>query len=156
MKITYFNNINNLQDLKNLYRKLAMQYHPDHGGDVEKMKVINNEFEYLFDKLPKTKQEEVSEQTASEYMQIIKDIIFIPGIKIELCGTWLWVTGDTKPVKDLLSAAGFKFAGKKIAWYWHGNKKYRKKSKRKLSLEEIRDLYGSEQIQKKERQKIAV
>ena len=89
-------------------------------------------------------------------MQIIKDIIFIPGIKIELCGTWLWVTGDTKPVKDLLSAAGFKFAGKKIAWYWHGNKKYRKKSKRKLSLEEIRDLYGSEQIQKKERQKIAV
>ena len=155
MKITYFNNINNLQDLKNLYRELAKKHHPDHGGDVEKMKVINNEFEYLFDKMPKTKQEEISEQTASEFMQVIKDIIFIHGIKIELCGTWLWITGDTKPVKDLLSAAGFKFAGKKIAWYWHGNKKYRKRSKKKLSLEQIRDIYGSDEIQKKERQKIA-
>ena len=154
MKITYFQNISNLQDLKNLYRKLAMQHHPDHGGDVEKMKIINLEFEYLFENLPKTKQEEYSEQTASEYMEIIEVLIFIPNINIEICGTWVWVTGDTKPVKDILKAAGFKFAGKKIAWYWHGEKKYRKRSKRKLSLEEIRDLYGSEQIQKKERKSI--
>jgi curved DNA-binding protein CbpA len=155
MDINYFKGINNLQDLKNKYRELAKRYHPDHGGDTEIMKQINNEFDYLFNTLPKTKQEQASKQTSNDFMQVIKNIIFIPNIKIELCGTWIWITGDTKPVKEQLKAAGFKFAGKKVAWYWHGEKKYRKRSKKKLSLEEIRDLYGSEEIQKKQRTAIS-
>ena len=35
------------KDLKKLYRKLAVKYHPDHGGDSEKMALINAANEYL-------------------------------------------------------------------------------------------------------------
>jgi curved DNA-binding protein CbpA len=156
MTIDYFEGIDNLQDLKNLYRELAKKHHPDHGGDNETMKKVNAEFEYLFNILPKTKGEKASEQTAADYIKVVENIIHIPDIKIEIIGTWIWITGNTKPVKEELKKAGFKFAPKKVAWYWHGQKKYRKRSKKKLSMEEIRNLYGSEELEKKERKKIAV
>lgn len=39
--MTYFTNIKTLDELKAAYRRLAMQYHPDMGGDTETMKAIN-------------------------------------------------------------------------------------------------------------------
>jgi len=152
MTIKFFKGVNTLEELKNRYRKLAKEYHPDMGGSHEDMVQINNEFEYLFDRVGKTKQEENSSETAAEYMEIVKNIIHLPDIEIELCGTWLWVTGNTYPVKDELKAAGFKFAGKKKAWYWHSGD-YKKRSRKKLSMNEIRSLYGSQKIEADEEDK---
>jgi hypothetical protein len=154
MTVTFLKAAKTLTELKELYRKLAKEHHPDFGGSHEAMCKLNNEFEYLYGRLPKTKAEEASTETASEYMEVVKNLIAIPGITIELCGTWLWVTGETKPVKELLKVAGFKFAGKKVAWYWHSGE-YRKRSRRKLSMEEIRALYGSKELEKEERERIA-
>ena len=33
--MTYFKNINSIEDLKKLYRKLCQKNHPDNGGNVE-------------------------------------------------------------------------------------------------------------------------
>ena len=44
----YFHNINSLADLKKQYRKLAIENHPDKGGDTVTMQNINIEFEKLF------------------------------------------------------------------------------------------------------------
>ena len=33
--------------------------------------------------------------------------------KIELIGTWLWVTGKTQPIKDMLKEKGFHWASRK-------------------------------------------
>lgn len=154
MFIRYLKDASTRQDLKNLYKEWAKKLHPDFGGSNEAMIILNNEFEYLFNRVGTTKQEKASPETAADYMEAIKHLIAIPGIKIELCGTWLWITGDTKPVKELLKAAGFKYASKKQAWYWQAGS-YRKRSRRKLSLPEIRALYGSEEIDKEERTQIA-
>ena len=87
------------------------------------------------------------------YREIITALINIPNITIELIGSWLWITGETKPIKEYLKELGFKFSGKKSAWYWKpGEKKYRKKSKRELNLDEIRNLYGSETVNNNNRQ----
>lgn len=44
----YFGNCKSLDDLKNLYRKLAFIHHPDKGGSVEEMQDINEEFSLSF------------------------------------------------------------------------------------------------------------
>lgn len=44
----YFKNVRSLKDLKAQYRKLALENHPDAGGDIEKMKAVNAEYDVLY------------------------------------------------------------------------------------------------------------
>lgn len=77
------------------------------------------------------------------------------GIEIEVCGSWVWVTGDTKPHKEELKALSFRWSSNKSAWYFHRDG-YKKRSKKSLTLDEIRGYYGSEKIEKEGSGKIAV
>jgi len=154
MTIRFLKGISTRTELKQAYRRLSKKLHPDVGGNHEDMVQLNLEFEYLFSRVSTTKQEKASPETASQYMEVVEKINFLPGIKIELCGTWLWVTGDTKPVKDQLKAAGFKFSGKKVAWYWKAGT-YRKFGRKVLSLDEIRSYYGSQEIETEKRAAIS-
>ncbi len=43
--MTYFQNVHSLADLKKEYRRLALQHHPDKGGDTAVMQQVNIEFE---------------------------------------------------------------------------------------------------------------
>jgi len=45
---TFFSSCKTLETLKTEYRKLAMQHHPDRGGDLETMKAVNVEFDRAF------------------------------------------------------------------------------------------------------------
>lgn len=44
----YFKNIKDLSELKKRYKHLALQLHPDVGGNEEDMQLLNAEFEQLF------------------------------------------------------------------------------------------------------------
>jgi hypothetical protein len=44
----YFNHVSTLEELKSEFRRLAMENHPDRGGNVEAMQAINAEFELAF------------------------------------------------------------------------------------------------------------
>lgn len=48
---------------------------------------------------------------------LVKALNDTKGVKAEMLGTWLWVTGDTKAHKDTLKELGFIWSGKKQAWY---------------------------------------
>ena len=54
-----------------------------------------------------------------------------------------------KILKDL----GFKLAREKKKWYFH-TEEFRKRSKRKLSMDDIRNLYGSTEVQTEERKQL--
>lgn len=71
------------------------------------------------------------------------------GLTVELMGLWVWVTGDTKPHKEELKAAGFKWAPKKETqpWYFAGVPTFNRKPQ---SLDAIRNAYGSMQFNKEE------
>ncbi len=150
----WFKNIDSLDDLRKLYRKLAMENHPDKGGDVRSMQEINSEYELLsknlingnvnFSEGRKTYEHEVAKNMKVK----IDDILSIQGIIIEIMGSWLWVTGNTYPVKTELKNAGFRFSHNKQCWYWHCDE-YFKRTGKFMSLDDIRNFWGSEEINKK-------
>jgi hypothetical protein len=156
----YFSDCSTIEQIKKRYRELAQKFHPDHGGTNEEMTIINLQYEQQKGRKFTATNHETNKEYTQEfdpfdgYRELIDKLINIPNITIELCGSWLWITGDTKPVKDYLKELGFKFSGKKCAWYWKpGDKKYRKKSKKELNLDEIRNLYGSEKVNRTEQER---
>jgi hypothetical protein len=72
-------------------------------------------------------------------------VIGLAGITIEVCGAWVWLTGNTKPHKDTLKAAGFWWAHKKAAWYFRPSD-YKSRNKSDWDLDKIRDTYGSTNV----------
>ena len=85
--------------------------------------------------------------------KIISQILHFENITIELVGSWIWLSGDTKEIKDKLKELGFKWASKKKMWYYGEMKG---KSHGEKSLDEIKDKYGSKTFKKKENEKLAV
>lgn len=51
----FFSNTLTLEELKKEYRRLSMIHHPDLGGDAEKMKLLNAEYDTLYNKIYKIK-----------------------------------------------------------------------------------------------------
>lgn len=149
----YFKYIKDLSALRKKYYQLAMLHHPDRGGDVEIMKLINAEYEKYskmlvngnvdFTKLRKVYENEVSEEIRVK----INEVIHFDNLNIEVIGAWIWITGLTYPIKDKLKALSFKFSSNKTAWYWHSDN-YIKIGTKQFSLEAIRRLWGSQEIEK--------
>lgn len=149
---TWFNNPKSVEELKKQYKKLAIENHPDRGGSTEAMQEINAEYDRLFAKLKDihtsasgetyTAKEE-SAETPDEFKDIISRLVSLIGIEIEVCGSWLWVTGATFAHKEILKEMKFRWSKNKNAWYFH-NDGYIKRSRKTFSMDEIRDLWGSE------------
>ena len=47
----WFENVKKIEELRQLYRKLLKEHHPDNGGDEETMKEINLEYDRVFSDL---------------------------------------------------------------------------------------------------------
>jgi len=151
----YFKDCQTIDEVKAMYKQLAKKYHPDMGGDTQIMQAINSEYAYACAKILKgdnLSDEEAEEQVrmSEEYRVVIDKLIILPGIVIELVGNWIWVTGETKPVKQQLKDAGLFFASKKVAWYYRAEEF--KTTGSKKSLDEIKAKYGSETLHGKHRQ----
>lgn len=58
----YFKSVKSYEDLKNQYKKLLKENHPDNGGDLEAMKVINVEYDALFAIWKNKKEAETGEK----------------------------------------------------------------------------------------------
>lgn len=137
----YFENIKTVEELKEQYRKLALKNHPDVGGNTAIMAEINNQYDLLFKKLKEGNQESVIDDG---FKEVINKIINL-NVKIEICGSWIWVSGDTKAYRKDLKAAGLWWASKKKMWYWH-TKEDTKRRKSSMSMEDIREKYGTKVI----------
>lgn len=167
--MTYFKNVNTLEELRKQYRDLLKKYHPDNGGSEEVTKAINNEYEQLFKVLKdkhKSKTTENKSETKSSYdhmrwdkaedealREMLNKVIHFSDITIEIIGNWIWISGNTYQYKKELKELGFKWASQKKTWYWH-SEAFRKKSHRNLSMNDIRDYYGSTEVEKVEKKRL--
>ena len=159
MKRKYFVDCLTLKQAKEKYRELLKTYHPDNGGDVRIMQEINAEFSKVKRILPDINLDEEQAESATEntndaeisdtLRNIIRETETIPGINVELCGKWVWVSGNTYPVKSKLKDLGFCFSGKKKMWYFREESESKKRyyKHKDTDMSTIRVKYGSKAYQ---------
>lgn len=151
----WFKNITTIDELRKEYRRLAVLHHPDKGGSTQDMQEINNEYDILSKKLingnsefseaRKTYEHQVSE----EFKEQVDKVINLDGVTVEIIGSWIWLTGETRKHKEVIKAAGFKWANNKSAWYWHCGY-YRRFTNSEYNMDDIRNLWGSQVVSKDE------
>ena len=157
----YFKNVTTLEELRKEYKRLVKQYHPDNGGDPETIKAINAEYDKMFDLLKDADTTNTNSKNAKRWdkeedqkiREAINRIIHLENITIEIIGCWVWVSGNTYPVKSELKEAGYKFSGNRKSWYWHSDEQKRKGAS-KRSMDELKAFYGCETVEKEKKQKL--
>lgn len=160
----YFANCKNLEELKKEYRKLVMVNHPDNGGDTRVMAEIIKEYKQMFEVLKNEQNRKAKEdktgktyhtnETAEMFMEILEKIMFLDGLEIEICGSWVWVGGNTYAHKTELKNASFSYSAKKKMWYWKPYETTWFKGKKSYTMDEIRNTYGSEKVEIEKRLRI--
>lgn len=154
----WFSGCNSLDAAKARYKELVKRYHPDLHPEVgdETIQQINAQYDRIVEKLSRvssdgrteaTEQERKNAQeTAEEYRAVILSIINLEGIEIEMCGSWLWVSGNTYFHKEALKRAGFCWSAKKKLWYWRPESQSCAGNRKSHSMGYIRLRYGSAKI----------
>lgn len=148
----YFNSCKTVEDVKHLYKQLAKEHHPDKGGRTVTMQEINSEYSFVIAKLLKGMNVTDSEMDSSilqseSYRNAINAVIGFDKIIIELIGCWIWIEGETFPIRNYLKENGFYYSKPKKAWYFRAEE-HRAKYSSKMELSVLKDIYGCTRISK--------
>ena len=154
----YFKDCNTIQEVKTKYRQLAKELHPDKNGSTELMQNLNTEYAFVITKLAKGEsiiEEEVNRiiTESEEYKNALTAIIHCTGITIEVVGSWIWVSGETKAVKEILKANRFVWAKKKenlSLWFFRSEEfSCKNRLAKHTEFNAIKSKYGSYEIKTK-------
>ena len=148
--INEFSELTGINEAKKVYKTLAKKLHPDVGGSEEEFKLLNAIYnDFIENKIYFSNDFKID----LDLEKIISQILHFENITIELVGSWIWLSGDTKEIKDKLKELGFKWASKKKMWFY-GEMKGRNPQEK--SIDEIKAKYGSEILKTNDKKKIAV
>lgn len=154
--MAYFNGCVKVEHLKTEYRRLAFIWHPDRGGDLRTMQEINAEYHARlasFDGAEsngtdgKTHRYSYKRDVEQGLMDKISELLALrlgDAVEINLIGTWIWILGDTKPVKDKIKSVGCRWHSKRNCWYWQ-NDGYKRRYSHK-SLGQLAAQYGCDKF----------
>lgn len=149
-------------EIQQYYRKACSKYHPDRNpAGLETMKLVNAAYEALqcpivsnmWDKSIDG-DDEVNTDNLGDEMNTALNAVIGLGLTIEICGSWIWVSGDTKLHKEILKASGYHWAPKKIMWHWRPVD-YKSYSRGKYTMDDIRTAHGTTTVKPKLHKQLA-
>ncbi len=152
-----------LDAIKTAYRTFTKKYHPDINPDgLEMMKLGNIAYDMLMKNLEYLEREFCTlndqaheyENIAVEIQKIFSKIRHFENIKAEVCGTWLWVSGNTKAYKEQFKEYGFQWASKKKKWSWHPDTYTKRNRAGEWDMAKIRTAWGSIDMETQELKKV--
>lgn len=138
-----------LQDLKKAYRKSCKAYHPDvNPAGEETMQAVNEAYETLLKlSFPIVLDSSEERKNYGESLNnALNSIIILNDIKIEICGAWVWVSGNTKPHKETFKSSDFLWSRNKGMWYFRPESQKKRFFRGSSSIDEIRTKYGSQTV----------
>jgi hypothetical protein len=89
-------------------------------------------------------QDEAFRQDYVKFPEIISEIIHLD-ITIEICGNWIWLSGNTRPYSKQLKEIGFFYSPRKQMWYWRPSG-WESNNHKPWDIETIRKTFGSDVI----------
>lgn len=164
----FFANCRTIEDLKEAYFSAAKKHHPDNGGDAEMFKKISADYHDMFPYLKnkhrkntenssdnksdfyerKSTQAETHE-TPEMFIDIVDKLFKFDDINIEVRGSWLWITGNTFPIRNELKELGCRWSKYQKSWYWTAEPYTRKRNK--MSVQAQRMYFGSYYMEEQEK-----
>lgn len=159
----YFNNCFTAEDVKTTFKDLAKKLHPDNGGNAEAFKNMMAEYTEAWKRyknIHKTAEGETYEKdTATDeegkvYSDLIMACMNFQEVTIEIIGSWIWLSGNTKIYSAEIKDLGFFWSKNKKAWYFNGSEK---KSRRRgrYSMEQLRNMWDTEEVKSAGRARLA-
>jgi curved DNA-binding protein CbpA len=156
--MNYFGDCQSVEEAKKHYRKLLMQYHPDHAGEEGEAvtKEIINQFNNFlngfmsdsFNAYYSDKDYKPAPAAETPFQEILQKIINLD-CEIEIIGYWIYCFKSYE-VREQLRELGFWFSSKHKAWVFSGRTKKNVTSRE--SLDEIRARKGSQKVEKEEQE----
>lgn len=141
-----------LEQCREAYRRASMKYHPDRNpGGLQMMQAVNAAWAFLQtwrwgEGEPVNVQPGANADYGDALMAAINATVSLSGITLEVCGSWIWVTGNTYPHKTVFKQAGFMWASKKKQWYFRPPEWRSSNRGGEWDMETIRECYGSEAV----------
>lgn len=159
----YFNNCFTAEDVKTTFKDLAKKLHPDNGGNAEAFKNMMAEYTEAWKRyknIHKTAEGETYEKdTATDeegkvYSDLIMACMNFEEVTVEIIGSWIWLSGNTKIYSAEIKDLGFFWSKSKKAWYYNGSEK---KSRRRgrYNMDQLRNMWDTEEVKSAGRARLA-
>jgi len=162
-----YHSYHNVEQLKKEWRTIALQNHPDKGGNAEVFKKALAEYERLLSMIGAGFTAESDSPTSygtwQEFLAnispVVRDWIATNGAKIvslgaslEITGTWVWIGNTSPKIAPELKAMGLKWASAKKLWFmngepWRGQR---------MNMESIRGAFGSNKFGIKQEESLSI
>lgn len=137
------------EEIKAAYKKASLKFHPDRNpAGAEMMQAVNDAWSTLkdLDNVQTSEEDPINAGYDDDLNDAINAVINLTGVDIEVCGSWVWLTGATKEHKEAIKEAGYKWAKKKASWYFRPEAAARGYRGNSWNMDKIRDTHGSNKV----------
>ena len=148
----YFMGCETIEDVKARFKELAKRLHPDNGGNAEEFKKMMSEYTIAFNRYKNkhkatnegqdSNHEGSSTETAEEFAELIEKLLKMEGVKIEIIGSWIWLTGNTYAYRDQIKELRFFWSTTHKAWYYTGEDKKGRQKGRYRKVNDLKKKWG--------------